>query len=237
MIYGLIQRVVALLAYRELGGVLYRGHAGLKMLALALAWAGLLAVDTVPGVAAAICYPLLLHVLAPGWLRGHAFRASMIPTLFIMAAALLLSPYPPFTMEWGARAVVLSVRTYGLASATLLSFATTSPMRLASLVYRSATLHDLLTLFYRVTPLTLGDLAEALAAQRLLGKPVYHTLVPLVLSSMRRAEGVAVSLQARGYGGGREPIVGPGDVVAGLLLSVASALVLAASLVLDAGLV
>ncbi len=219
MIYGLLQRVFRLLAYREENTTLYRAHALLKIAALVVAWATLLHADTPRGVMAGLLYPLTLHLASPRWLSKHAMVAAMLPTLFIGVAGAILSPYPPLSPEWGSRLVVLAARTYGLASVTLITFATTSPPRLAGLLYRFPFAHDLVTLFYRVAPLTLGDLAEAMAAQRMLGKPVHHTLIPLVLSSLRRAEGVAVSLQARGYRGGRRTrITGPGDPVWGLAL-------------------
>lgn len=220
MIYGLMQRVVRLLAYRDEGSLLYGAHAGLKIAALALAWAALLAAEDPRGIAAALAYPLLLHILAPRWLARHAVAAAMIPTIFIAVAAVILSPYAPLSPEWGARVVILAARTYGLASATLLTFSTTSPARLASLLHRVPAIHDLVMLFYRVTPQTVSDLAEALAAQRLLGKKPHHTLPPLVLSSIRRAEGIAVSLQARGYSArGRTPVESPGSIGPGLLLA------------------
>ncbi|MCE4602838.1 MAG: energy-coupling factor transporter transmembrane protein EcfT [Desulfurococcales archaeon] len=223
MIYGLLQRVLRLLAYREEDSILYRAHILFKLAALGIAWATLLHADTPQGIAAGLLYPILLHTLSPRWLAKHAMVAAMIPTLFIGVAGALLSPYPPLSPDWGSRLVVLTARTYGLASATLITFATTSPSRLASLLARSPFAHDLTTLFYRLAPLTLGDLAEAMAAQRMLGKPVHHTLIPLVISSLRRAEGVTVSLQARGYRSDRRTsITGPGDPVWGLALLVAS---------------
>ncbi|MEB3774562.1 MAG: hypothetical protein GSR86_06535 [Desulfurococcales archaeon] len=208
MIYGILQRVVRVLAYEEEDSILYRAHAGVKVLSLVILWILLLYYNSVLLVSSMMLYVLYLHIIAPKWLSRHAAITASIPAVSILIAAALLSPYKPLTNAWLERILILTLRVYGLASATLITFATTNPLRLAILVRGSPILHDLLTLFYRTSPQVIEDLAEALAAQRLLGKPVYHTLVPVTLTSLRRAEGIAVSLQSRGYRASRRTIIG-----------------------------
>ena len=208
MIYGILQRVIRVLAYEEEDNILYKAHAGVKISSLAVLWLLLLYYNRVLPVAAMMFYVLFLHVTAPKWLSRHAAITASIPAVSILIAAALLSPYKPLTHAWLERIIILTLRVYGLASATLITFATTNPLRLAILVRGSPVLHDLLTLFYRTSPQIIEDLAEALAAQRLLGKPIYHTLVPVTLTSLRRAEGISVSLQSRGYRASRRTVIG-----------------------------
>jgi len=208
VIYRVLQRVVRVLAYEEGEGILYKAHVGVKLASLAVVWMLLLYYNDITGIASMMLYIVFLHLAAPSWLSRHAMVTALMPTASILIAAAILSPYKPLTYAWLERILILTLRVYGLASATLLTFATTSPVRLAILVRGMPLLHDLLTIFYRTSPQVIGDLAEALAAQRLLGKPVYHTLVPVVLTSLRRAEGITVSLQSRGYTTTRRTIVG-----------------------------
>ncbi|MCE4599210.1 MAG: energy-coupling factor transporter transmembrane protein EcfT [Desulfurococcales archaeon] len=218
MIWTIIKRVEALLAYREEDLFIYKSNVYLKLLALAVSWIALLQLSF-PKIMIAVLYPVLLHLLSPWWLTRHTVTASSIPTGIIVMAASILSPYEPLSGDWLARVITLAVRTYGLSSVTLLTFSTTSPAKLTSALHRIPVLYDIVMITYRVLPLTVGDIAEALAAQRLLGKRLHHVFIPVTLLALRRSEGIAVSLYSRGYNTQiRAPIDDPGNIAYGILL-------------------
>ncbi|MCE4600496.1 MAG: energy-coupling factor transporter transmembrane protein EcfT [Desulfurococcales archaeon] len=230
MIPWLLQRIEAALNYEAGRGLVYRAHAGLKLVGLAFSWASVLVAQGLPMHLASLSYPLLLHALAGRVKARYAFISSAVPALLIGAAALVLSPYRPLTLEWLERSIVLTLRVYALASAGLLTFSTTPPTRLAGLVSRRfPLLHDTLILAYRLAPLATIDLARAYVSQRLLGKGVRDPLVGAVLEELYRARMIEVSLYTRGVEPGkpRSPLDDPGDPVLGMLLAGAGLLALA----------
>lgn len=233
MIPWLLQRIEAAINYEERRGSLYRAHGGLKIIALALSWVTLLSAGTPTLIGVALTYPLILHLLAGVDRSKYAVIASLPPVAFIAAASLLVSPYKPLTNEWLYRSLVLTGRVYGLATGTLLTFSTTTPIRLAGLLARRAPLlHDLVILLYRLAPQTASDLATAYVSQRLLGKGLRDPLIGAVLAEVRRGEYIEVSLYTRGMRPStpRTPVGDAGEVLPGVILVVLSAVVLAATL-------
>ena len=232
MIWSIIKRVESLLAYREEDRFIYKANVYLKILALIISWVALLQLSY-PAILVSLLYPFTLHILSPRWLSKHTLMASMIPTSMIGIAASILSPYRPFSLEWLSRIITLTARTYGLSSVTLMTFSTTSPARFTSVFYRVPLLYDIIMITYRVLPLTVGDIAEALSAQRLLGKRMYHVFIPVTLIALRRSEGIALSLYSRGYNTKvRAPIEDPGSVKYGFILLVVSIIAYLAPLVI-----
>ncbi|NOZ30836.1 MAG: hypothetical protein GXO68_02675 [Crenarchaeota archaeon] len=234
MIPWLLQRIEAAINYEEERGFIYQAHAGLKIVALALSWMALIYPNTPIGIGIALTYPLLLHILA-GWRRSkYAVVAASIPVLFIGIAALLISPYRPLTSEWINRGLVLMGRVYGLATGTLLTFSTTTPLRLASLLARRVPLlHDIVILLYRLAPQTTSDLATAYVGQRLIGKGLRDPLVGAVLAQLKRGKFIELSLYTRGMPPStpRTPIAEGGSFQYGMILVLASGLVLAITLI------
>lgn len=233
MIPWLLQRIEAAINYEEEDRLVYKAHAGLKLLALLVSWAAILEASTPAKMAVALVYPLALHPLA-GWRRAkYAFIASILPTAFVATAVFLISPYKPLTTPWLERGLVLTGRVYGLSSGTLLSFSTTTPVRLASLFARRAPLlHDITLLLYRLAPQAASDLATAYASQRLLGKGLRDPLTGSVLAQLKRGSMIEYSLYSRGMtpGSPRTPIDDGGRIQYGLLLLLASLAVAFAAL-------
>ncbi|MEB3846438.1 MAG: energy-coupling factor transporter transmembrane protein EcfT [Desulfurococcales archaeon] len=227
MITWIVRRVEAALNYEPRQGLAYEAHAGLKILALAVSWALSLAPGGLPPALAGLLYPLILHALAGRSKAVYAFQSSIIATAFIGVAALVLTPYRPFTWDWLERGLILTARVYALASVSLLTFSTTPPGSLLALTARRLPLvHDILLLSYRLAPQVAGDMATAYAVQGLLGKGLRDPLVGSVLAELYRARMIEVSLYARGVRPGepRTPMAPPGDVYKGMVLLVLSAL-------------
>ncbi len=230
----LLQRVEAALGYEHRDTPIHAATPTLKLAALALAYAALIAARAPREAAAALAYPLLLHALDP---RGatRAAAAAAIPALALLTVALVVNPYPPLTREWLLDAAALAARIYGLAAAGLQTLSTTPPEALASLARRSPLLHDTIILFHRQAPLTVQDLALAYASQRLLGKPPHEPLTGAVLHGLHRASMMEAALTARaaGHRGPRTTTAPRGDPAKGALLLAAAAAGLAATLTIQ----
>ncbi len=224
VIARLVRRVEAALGYRPGKGPLYKAHPAYKIAGLAAAWASILLASRPCEVLTASAYPLLLHVLA-GRRARYAVAASSYPALVIAGAALLLSPHEPLTWEWAWRSLLLGSRVYLLSSATLISFMTSRPTSIASLLARRAPmLHDTVLLSYRLTPQTVQDLATALEAQSLIGKGAREALTGTVLNVLARARMAEASFYSRGAQPGkpRTPVEEPRGTLEGLALLTAS---------------
>ncbi len=234
VLYAAAARVLAAMSYRGAPGALGRAHAGLKLAALAVSWAGLLSVGA-PWIAAAAAYPVLLAALAPRGLALAGLAASAYPAAFIAVASMALSPHEPLTREWALRTATLALRAYALSLSGLLTVSTTSPLALAGLLARAPRAFDVTLLAYRALPLALRDSVEAAAAQRLLGKGLGDALAGAALASISTGEGLAVSLYARTYRAPRPrtPPEPPGDALAGLALLAAAAASSAAAVLLE----
>ena len=220
VIAGLLARAEAALNYEPGRGRVYRAHAGLKLLALALSWAALLGAWSPWEALAAISYPVLLAVLAGRRILPGA-QVSLLPASFIGLASLLISPYEYLTAEWAWRALVLALRIYGLALVSLATFTTIHPLALASLASRIPFLHDFIIVYYRGVPLAVQDLEWAYMVQRLHGHGVRDALTAATLAAVERSRRLELSLAARGMdrGGPRTPIMEPGDPVSGSVLA------------------
>lgn len=238
MIPWLLQRVEAAINYEEEEGFIYNAHAGLKIPALLFSWTALILAGTPITIGVALLYPLILHVLA-GWNRAkYAIVASMIPVAFAAIAVLLISPYKPLTLRWLNRGIVLTARVYGLSSATLLTFSTTTPIKLASLMASKAPLlHDIVLLLYRLAPQTASDLATAYVGQRLLGKGLRDPLIGAVLVQLKRGRFIELSLYTRGMTPNtpRTPIASGGGGLEGAIIAGLSILILAGTIALEYG--
>jgi len=219
LIRALLARAEAALNYEPMDRAVYRAHALLKLAALAGAWTALIAAWTPWEMAAALAYPLLLAALA-GRRVVPALQVSGAAASFIGAAALILTPYPFFTVEWAWRAAALAMRVFGLAVVTTATFSTTHPLMLASSLSRVPILYDFAIVYYRLAPMTVQDLEWALAVQGLHGGGVREALTAATLVAYERGRQLEVSLAAKGMdaGGRRTPIAGPGDPAVGLTL-------------------
>ncbi len=235
MITWIVRRVEAALNYEPGEGIVYRAHAGLKIIALIITWIIALAPGGIMPATLSLVYPLVLHLLA-GWRKAlYAFQASIIASLIIGFAALILTPYKPLTIPWAIRGGTLLLRVYSLASGTLLTFSTTPPSKLLSLLARKTPLlHDVLLLSYRLSPQVAGDMAEAYAVQRLLGKGLRDPLVGTVLSELYRARMIEISLYSRGIvpGKPRTPLETPGEKLPGVILVLLSGITLIVYIIL-----
>lgn len=222
---------------------LHRADAAAKIAALGV-WFLVAVLLTRPGPVAALAALVALVALVTGLWRVLVRFAVFIVTLFLVCALLWslfsFGPGPEAGAPGAlARGLVMAARLTVMLAMGLLFLASTriedvaTGLRRLGLPYPAA---FALTLAFRLVPLFAGSAATIVAAQACRGLDVREggpvsrlrrylpLLVPLVLVSLRSADGLAMALESRGLGMQRQRTsvvvsrFGPGEAV-GVALS------------------